>query len=147
MSFHGVVIDDDLSGCVDPGRWERGLCASSGERGWRWGVVAVGRERTMARRRAGLLRTERSDSLASGEPEFYRGEMGEGAEGGGVGTDMGQDLRMTGRLAGSGVAPGEDDPGGDERDERPGDEDRDGLAVAEELDAIPSPLGGVLERV
>ena len=110
MSFHGVVIDDDLSGCVDPGRWERGLCASSRERGWRWGVVAVGRERTMARRRAGLLRTERSDSLASGEPEFSRGEEGGGAEGGGVGTDMGQDPRMIGRFAGYGGAPGGDDP-------------------------------------
>ena len=43
---------------------------------------------------------------------------------------------MTGRFAGSGVAPGEDDPGGDERDERPGDEDRDGLAVSEELSAL-----------
>ncbi|ERH22104.1 hypothetical protein HMPREF1979_02917 [Actinomyces johnsonii F0542] len=40
-----------------------------------------------------MLRTERSDPLASGEPEFSRGEMGEEAEGGGVGTDMGQDLR------------------------------------------------------
>ena len=57
------------------------------------GEVTVGRERTMARSRAGLLRTERNDSLASGEPEFSRGEVGEGAEAGGVGTDMGQDLR------------------------------------------------------
>ena len=68
-------------------------CSSSGVGSERADEVAVGRERTMARRRAGLARTERSDVPASGEPELSRGDVGEGTEAGGVGTDMGQDLR------------------------------------------------------
>ena len=60
---------------------------------------------------------------------------------------MGSPPADGGGVVRSGVAPGEDDPGGDERDERPGGEDRDGLAMGEELGSLPAPLGGALERV